>query len=108
MGRVLLVLGLIAVAILIAFGGCDVQILGSNGFADQLEETGLAGIPVKDVRCDENIEGWHYVCSYERDGQYRSMGFIVSEWDDILATSDEFPMNAALPPAPGQNVPWSP
>jgi hypothetical protein len=103
------VLLLIAGAVLlVAFGGCqfDVQVIGAGGFADQLEETGLAGIPISDVRCSEGLEGWDYVCTYEREGAQRTMGFLVNDWDEILATSDEFRAGRPIDPAPGQNVPW--
>jgi hypothetical protein len=38
-------------------------VIGSCGFADELEEEGLAGIPISDVRCTESVAGWDYLCT---------------------------------------------
>jgi hypothetical protein len=101
---VFVVLLLVAAALL--FGSCDVQIMGASGFANELEEDGLAGIPISNVRCAEGVQGWNYVCTYEREGYERSMGFLVDDWDNVLATSNEYEPGETIAPAPGQNVPW--
>jgi hypothetical protein len=104
--KVMLFIVLLLVAAALLFGSCDVQIMGASGFANELEEDGLAGIPVRNVRCDEGIQGWNYVCTYERGGYERSMGFLVDDWDNIMATSNEYEAGETIAPAPGQNVPW--
>ena len=49
---------LITAAMALALTCCvDVQVIGADGFADQLEETGLAGIPISDVSCTDGPHG---------------------------------------------------
>jgi hypothetical protein len=104
-GILFVILLLVAAALL--FGSCDVQVIGAGGFADELEEEGLAGIPISDVRCTESVAGWDYVCTYDRAGSKKMMGFLVDDWDAIMATSDEYDAGDTIERAPGRNVPWN-